>query len=110
MVAQASYVGSVYTPSGVEHPELSAASAPGLRVRPFGITYTSNNGAGTGIAVVSAASLTRRQIVELRHLLSVMPAPVLGLITQELSSSSPWESVQRWWAAQGIGSKPSEPS
>ncbi|HWH65979.1 MAG TPA: hypothetical protein VNS99_07765, partial [Gaiellales bacterium] len=76
----------------------------------FGITYTSNNGAGTGIAVVSAASLTRRQIVELRHLLSVMPAPVLGLITQELSSSSPWESVQRWWAAQGIGSKPSEPS
>ena len=110
VVAQASYVGSVYTPSGVEHPELSAASAPGLRVRPFGITYTSNNGAGTGIAVVSAASLTRRQIVELRHLLSVMPAPVLGLITQELSSSSPWESVQRWWAAQGIGSKPSEPS
>jgi capsular polysaccharide biosynthesis protein len=109
-VAQASYVGSVYTPSGVEHPELSAASASGLRVRPFGITYTSNNGAGTGIAVVSAASLTRRQIVELRHLLSVMPAPVLGLITQELSSSSPWESVQRWWAAQGIGSKPSEPS
>ncbi len=112
MVAHASYVGSVYTPSGVEHAErLSGASAPSLRVRPFGISYTSNaNGAGAGIAVVSAASLTRRQIVELRHLLSVMPAPVLGLITQEVSASSPWESVQRWWAAQGIGSKPSEPS
>jgi capsular polysaccharide biosynthesis protein len=111
VVAQTSYVGSVYTPSGVEHPELSAASAPSLRVRPFGISYISSaNGAGTGIAVVSSASLTRRQIAELRHLLSVMPAPVLGLITQELSSSSPWESVQRWWAAQGIGSKPSEPS
>jgi capsular polysaccharide biosynthesis protein len=111
VVAQASYVGSVYTPSGVEHPELSAASAASLRVRPFGISYTTSaNGAGTGLAVVSAASLTRRQIVELRHLLSVMPAPVLGLITQEPSSSSPWESVQRWWAAQGIGSKPSEPS
>jgi capsular polysaccharide biosynthesis protein len=109
--AHASYVGAVYTPSGVEHPErLGAASAPSLRVRPFGISYTSSaNGAGTGIAVVSAASLTRQQIVELRHLLSVMPAPVLGLITQEASSSSPW-SVQRWWAAQGIGSKPSEPS
>ncbi len=110
-LAPASYVGPVYTPSGVEHPErLGAASAPSLRVRPFGISYISSaNGAGTGIAVVSAASLTRQQIVELRHLLSVMPAPVLGLITQEVSSSSPW-SVQRWWAAQGIGSKPSEPS
>jgi capsular polysaccharide biosynthesis protein len=110
-LAHASYVGPVYTPSGVEHPErLGAASAPSLRVRPFGISYTSSaNGAGTGIAVVSAASLTRQQIVELRHLLSVMPAPVLGLITQEVPSSSPW-SVQRWWAGQGIGSKPSEPS
>ena len=111
VVAHTGYVGSVYTPGGVERPErLRGASAPSLRVRPFGISYTSNNGAGTGIAVVSAASLTRRQIVELRHLLSVMPAPVLGLITQEVTSASPWESVQRWWAAQGIGSKPSEPS
>jgi capsular polysaccharide biosynthesis protein len=111
-VAQASYVGSVYTPSGVEHPERpSTASAASLRVRPFGISYTpGTNGAGTGIAVVSAASLTRHQIVELRHLLSVMPAPVLGLITQEVPTSSPWESAQRWWAAQANGSKPSEPS
>ena len=111
-VAHASYVGPVYTPSGVEHPERhSTTSSASLRVRPFGISYTSGtNGAGTGIAVVSAASLTRQQIVELRHLLSVMPAPVLGLITQEVPTSSPLESMQRWWAEQGTGSKPSEPS
>jgi len=112
VAAHASYVGPVYTPSGVEHPErLKAASQSSLRVRPFGLSYTSgSNGAATGIAVMSAASLTRRQIVELRHLLSVMPAPVLGLITQEATLASPWGSVQRWWGEQGNGSKPSEPS
>jgi endonuclease YncB( thermonuclease family) len=59
-----------------------ATGAPAVRVRLFGIDAPSmNNGAGTGVAVVAPESLTRSQLVELTHLLSVMPTPVLGLIT-----------------------------
>jgi capsular polysaccharide biosynthesis protein len=112
VVTYASHIGPVHSPSGAEHAErLTDASAPsGIRVRPFRIDHLSTtNGAGTGVVVVSPTSLKRTQIVELKHLLSVMSAPVLGLITHE-SSPSTWKSLRRRRSERGAGSRPSETS
>jgi capsular polysaccharide biosynthesis protein len=60
-----------------------------LRVRTFGIDYpASRNGTTSGVVLVAPRSLRRARIVEVKHLLSVMPVPVLGLITY--GSGSRW--------------------
>ena len=60
-----------------------------LRVRTFGIDYpASRNGSPSGIVLVAPRSLRRSRILEVKHLLSVMPVPVLGLITY--GSGSRW--------------------
>jgi capsular polysaccharide biosynthesis protein len=60
-----------------------------LRVRTFGIDYpASRNGTSSGVVVVAPRSLRRSRIVEVKYLLSVMPVPVLGLITY--GSGSRW--------------------
>jgi hypothetical protein len=60
-----------------------------LRVRTFGIDFpASRNGAPGGVVLVAPPSLRRSRVLEVRHLLSVMPVPVLGLITY--GSGSRW--------------------
>jgi capsular polysaccharide biosynthesis protein len=64
-------------------------SPPPLRVRTFGIDFpASRNGAPTGVVLVAPRSLPRSRVLEVKHLLSVMPVPVLGLITH--GSGSRW--------------------
>jgi capsular polysaccharide biosynthesis protein len=60
-----------------------------LRVRTFGIDFpASRNGAPSGVVLVAPPSLRRSRVLEVKHLLSVMPVPVLGLITY--GSGSRW--------------------
>jgi hypothetical protein len=60
-------------------------------VRPFGIDFAmSSNGAGTGVVVVAPTSLRRARIAELNHLVSITPAPLLGLITYAPGRRWPW--------------------
>jgi hypothetical protein len=62
---------------------------PPLRVQTFGIDFpATRNGAPSGVVLVAPASLRRSRVLEVRHLLSVMPVPVLGLITY--GSGSRW--------------------
>jgi capsular polysaccharide biosynthesis protein len=64
-------------------------SPPALRVRTFGIDYAATrNGTPSGVVLVAPPSLRRSRILEVKHLLSVMPVPVLGLITY--GSGSRW--------------------
>jgi capsular polysaccharide biosynthesis protein len=73
-------------------PETHRSSAPSprpLRVQTFGIDYpASRNGAPSGVVIVAPRSLRRSRVLEVKHLLSVMPVPVLGLITY--GSGSRW--------------------
>lgn len=65
------------------------SSPPHLRVQTFGIDYpASRNGTASGVVLVAPRSLRRSRILEVKHLLSVMPVPVLGLITY--GSGSRW--------------------
>lgn len=64
-------------------------SPPPLRVQTFGIDFpATRNGAPSGVVLVAPRSLRRSRILEVKHLLSVMPVPVLGLITY--GSGSRW--------------------
>jgi len=96
--APAGAVTAVHAGGRVAAPSLEAMTrravggAP-VRVRPFGIEFAmSNNGAATGVAVVAPRSLRRSEIVNLNHLLSITPAPVLGLITYSPRRGWPWPS------------------
>jgi capsular polysaccharide biosynthesis protein len=97
-------VGGHVAPPSLEAMARRAVKAPRVYVRPFGIDFpTASNGAGTGIAVVAPRSLRRSQIVELNHLLSIMPAPVLGLITYSPGRRWPWRTPRSGgdpWTAQ----------
>jgi capsular polysaccharide biosynthesis protein len=85
-------------------------AAGGVQIRPFGTDYPfSANGAGTGVAVVAPLLLRRSQIVKLNHLLRVLPAPVLGLITYR-PSRPPWMRFLRRPGARGPWDQPSESS
>ena len=80
-----------YRPRRRERYELQAPSPspPPLRVRTFGIDFpASRNGAPSGVVLVAPQSLRRSRVLEVKHLLSVMPVPVLGLITY--GSGSRW--------------------
>jgi capsular polysaccharide biosynthesis protein len=60
-----------------------------MRVQTFGIDFpASRNGAPSGVVLVAPPSLRRSRVLEVKHLLSVMPVPVLGLITY--GSGSRW--------------------
>jgi hypothetical protein len=60
-----------------------------LRVRTFGIDHpASRNGVPSGVVLVAPLSLRRSRVLEVKHLLSVLPVPVLGLITY--GSGSRW--------------------
>ena len=60
-----------------------------LRVRTFGIdSPASRNGIPSGVVLVAPRSLRRSRVLEVKHLLSVLPVPVLGLITY--GSGSRW--------------------
>jgi hypothetical protein len=64
-------------------------SPPPLRVQTFGIDFpATRNGAPSGVVLVAPGSLRRSRVLEVKHLLSVMPVPVLGLITY--GSGSRW--------------------
>jgi capsular polysaccharide biosynthesis protein len=62
-----------------------AYHSPTMRVRPAGVAFpaVSSRRSRDGIAVVTPISLTRPQVLGVGRLLSVMPVPVLGLITCE---------------------------
>ena len=71
-----------YRPLGRKAYQPAESSQPPLRVWTFGIDYTaSRNGTPSGLVLVAPRSLRRSRILEVKHLLSVMPVPVLGLIT-----------------------------
>jgi capsular polysaccharide biosynthesis protein len=60
-----------------------------LRVQTFGIDYpATRNGVPGGVVLVAPRSLRRSRVLEVKHLLSVLPVPVLGLITY--GSGSRW--------------------
>jgi hypothetical protein len=90
----ATHAGGQVAPSSVE--AMAARRAVGaapVYVRPFGIDFAmSNNGAPTGVVVLAPTSLRRARIVALNHLLSITPAPVLGLITYSPRRRWPWQS------------------
>jgi capsular polysaccharide biosynthesis protein len=78
-----------YRPRRRERYEPQAPSPLPLRVRTFGIDFpASRNGAPSGVVLVAPQSLRRSRVLEVKHLLSVMPVPVLGLITY--GSGSRW--------------------
>jgi capsular polysaccharide biosynthesis protein len=78
-----------YLPRKLERYEPPAPSPLPLRVRTFGIDFpASRNGAPSGVVLVAPRSLRRSRVLEVKHLLSVMPVPVLGLITY--GSGSRW--------------------
>jgi capsular polysaccharide biosynthesis protein len=78
-----------YRPRKRERYEPPAPSPLPLRVRTFGIDFpASRNGAPSGVVLVAPRSLRRSRVLEVKHLLSVMPVPVLGLITY--GSGSRW--------------------
>jgi capsular polysaccharide biosynthesis protein len=89
-VAVASSGGSA-APSSVAAMARRAVGAAPMHVRPFGIDFAmSSNGAGTGVVVVAPTSLRRARIAELNHLVSITPAPLLGLITYAPGRRWPW--------------------
>jgi capsular polysaccharide biosynthesis protein len=78
-----------YRPRKRERYEPPEASPLPLRVRTFGIDFpASRNGAPSGVVLVAPQSLPRSRVLEVKHLLSVMPVPVLGLISY--GSGSRW--------------------
>lgn len=78
-----------YRPRRREEYGPQAHSPLPLRVRTFGIDFpASRNGAPGGVVLVAPQSLRRSRVLEVKHLLSVMPLPVLGLITY--GSGSRW--------------------
>jgi capsular polysaccharide biosynthesis protein len=91
--AAAASPGGNVAPSSVEAMARRAVGAAPMHVRPFGIDFAmSSNGAATGVVVLAPTSLRRARIVGLNHLLSITPAPVLGLITYSPRRRWPWQS------------------
>jgi capsular polysaccharide biosynthesis protein/uncharacterized coiled-coil protein SlyX len=101
----AAYAGG-HLASPVEAVARRAVGAAPLHVRPFGIDFAmSTNGAATGVVVLAPRSLRRARIVELNHLLSITPAPILGLITY--SPHRPWRWPSRWRRGDECTAQPS---
>jgi capsular polysaccharide biosynthesis protein len=78
-----------YVPRRREKYGPAEPSPSALRVRTFGIdSPASRNGIPSGVVLVAPRSLRRSRVLEVKHLLSVLPVPVLGLITY--GSGSRW--------------------
>ena len=78
-----------YLPLGRDRYRPADPPPSALRVRTFGIdSPASRNGVPSGVVLVAPCSLRRSRVLEVKHLLSVLPVPVLGLITY--GSGSRW--------------------
>lgn len=87
------YPGGNVAPSSVESMARRAVGVAPMYVRPFGVDFAmSSNGAATGVAILAPTSLRRARIVDIKHLLSITPAPVLGVITYAPRPRWPWPS------------------